>query len=272
MLTDFLTLLINLDGSDARLASADRQLRAHSIPYERYRAHDARGRDPNSYAQYNERRAIDFYGRPLTGGEIGCYLSHLGCARQIVQSDARYGLVLEDDFSIQDGALESIQAAILWLEDSNTRWDLFNLGRAPHKIYSPIAQIGERQLCRAHYFPVTTTGLIWSRAGAKRFLDTSAEIFAPVDHFFRKWCSANNSGLAFLPAPVSTTGSGSEIDATDVSLIQRRKIAKTPAYFLREARRQTAIYRDAYVHYWLHRIARPNAKPAQYPKASKSSR
>ena len=271
-MADLLTLLINLDGSEQRLASADRQLRAQSVPYERYRAHDARGRDPNSYDQYNERHAIRYYGRPLTGGEIGCYLSHLGCAERVVQSHSLYGLVLEDDFRFEPDAMATIRSAISWLEADGVEWDLINLGRSPQKIYTPLAQLGDRQLCLSHYFPTTATGLLWSRAGAEKFLSTSGEIFAPVDHFFRKWCSANDSGLALVPAPISTTGTGSEIDAIDSSPLRRKEIGKTPIYFLREARRQFVIYSDAYLHYWLPKKPRAAVKSGLYSKTSKSSR
>ena len=38
--------------------------------------------------------------RPLTPGEIGCFLSHLRCWELIQAQDTGVGIVLEDDFDL----------------------------------------------------------------------------------------------------------------------------------------------------------------------------
>lgn len=40
------------------------------------------------------------YGRPLSGGEIGCTLSHYQCYEKIAKLPQNYALVLEDDITI----------------------------------------------------------------------------------------------------------------------------------------------------------------------------
>ena len=89
--------LINLDGSDERLAQASAVLSEQSIAFERISAFDGRGIEPTSIADYDEIAALSYMGRTLKGGELGCYFSHLDCARRFLAFDADYVVVLEDD-------------------------------------------------------------------------------------------------------------------------------------------------------------------------------
>ena len=59
---------------------------------------------------------------------------------------------------------------------------------------------------------MTTTAVLWSRAGAEEFLRQFEPIFAPIDHFFRHWLIGTSHGLAFYPPLANTTGSPSEIE------------------------------------------------------------
>ncbi|PHR61130.1 MAG: hypothetical protein COA47_06050 [Robiginitomaculum sp.] len=135
-----------------------------------------------------------------------------------------------------------MSALTIWLTDQpNLNWDVINLGHAPHKLFSPLTELAGHRLTRAHYFPLTTTALLWSRPGAQRFVQTSGQIFAPVDHFFRKWCATHNGGLDLSPAIVSPSGAPSDIDDTT-------QTRQNTGYFWREFKRQSTTYAYAGYH------------------------
>ncbi len=49
---------------------------------------------------FDVEKAYNRYGRYLAGGEVGCTLSHFKCYKQIVASDLKFALILEDDITI----------------------------------------------------------------------------------------------------------------------------------------------------------------------------
>ena len=49
---------------------------------------------------FDNKNTIKHYGRKLNRGEIGCTLSHRKCYATLLESDAPYALILEDDIKI----------------------------------------------------------------------------------------------------------------------------------------------------------------------------
>ncbi|MCJ8052586.1 glycosyltransferase family 25 protein [Shinella curvata] len=209
------TYVINLDGSDARLAGLRTKLEAFGIDFERVAAVDGRAYDLASLPDYDLAAAKRFMGRGLVGGEIGCYYSHLKAARTFLQSDARHALVLEDDAEPLCNVLELLEAALPDIDALDPDWLLLNVGNNRLKLGTAIEEypVGSMtfELVAAHYFPMTTNAIVWSREGARRFVTEHATIFAPVDNFFRYWLTREGHGYSFRPAPVTTTGADSLI-------------------------------------------------------------
>lgn len=230
--------LINLDGSDDRLRSAKRQLDDARIPFERVPAFDGRALRVEEFPEYDAAGAMAYMGRPLRGGEIGCYLSHLDCARRFLESGAPCGLVFEDDMQLNPGFAEGLRIVLDWL-DEHRNWDLVNLGSPQHKIYTPIIEFsaaGRRyDLTRAHYFPMTATALIWSRQGAESFVQTHDRITRGVDNHFRHWLTRSDRGLSVWPPLVTTTGAESVIEGGSG---KRSAQGRHPLYGLIKQRRQ----------------------------------
>lgn len=232
---DFPVFLINLDGSEARLRAATAALDAAGISFERVAAFDGRRLARAEFPDYDPRAALAYMGRELRGGEIGCYLSHLDCARRFLRSGAPLGMVLEDDMSPVPGFAPALEALTRWLSDWGEDWHLVNLGANKHKIYTPLASFDGHVLTRAHYFPMTTTGLIWSRAGARAFVEAHRRIACPVDNHFRHWLTRSDAGLAVWPPLVTTTGAESEIDTQ--ALAKRSAEGRARFYGLIKQRR-----------------------------------
>ncbi|MEJ7137353.1 glycosyltransferase family 25 protein [Amphibiibacter pelophylacis] len=222
--------LINLDGSDERLASATGQLVAQGIAFERVAAVDGRAGVDQFGDLYDAARARAYMGRELRGGELGCYLSHVRCAERFLATDAPYAIVLEDDMQMLQPLAPLVAMAVDWLErHGHSGWDVFNIGNQKLKIFTPLTGFGPEypgvRLARAHYFPMTTTGLVWSRAGAQAFIETSGRIFCPVDNFLRHWQTRRNTGYCFWPPLLTTTGSESQIDGAAAQAASRARVS-----------------------------------------------
>lgn len=208
--------LINLDGSEMRLNAASAQLAGQDIPFQRVPAFDGRNLRIDQFPDYDHDRAVSYMGRPLRGGEIGCYLSHLEVARRFLAGDAPLALVLEDDMQLAPGFAAGLAALLDWLAAHPLPWDLVHLAPNRHRIFTPLHRFEvagqDHLLTHAHYFPMTTTALIWSRPGAQAFVDGHRSIWAPVDNHFRHWQVRADRGLAVWPPLVTTSGAESEID------------------------------------------------------------
>src|SRR5690606_2236650 len=103
-------------------------------------------------------------------------LSHLKAAEQFLKSDAQYAMILEDDLSIQNDLAKMVDDVLIWAETQKLSWDLMNIGSTWIKRHTPLKAFTSgtevHVLSKAHYFPMTTGGLIWSRAGAQAFVDS----------------------------------------------------------------------------------------------------
>jgi glycosyl transferase family 25 len=231
-----ITLVINLDGSDDRMSSARQQLEAAGIAFERLPATDGRRLNIASLPYHDTDATLRYFGRPVNGGEIGCYLSHMASLKRFLASDAGTALVLEDDVRLAAGFAQHIADLTAWLgTQHDLDWHVINLGNRTLKISTPLHGFGPHVLYRAHYFPMTTTALLWSRAGAEAILADSLPITAPVDNMLRKRLTRSQKGLAFRPPLASTTGANSDIDTR--SDIARSKTRRGALYGLRKQRR-----------------------------------
>lgn len=242
------TYLINLDGSDARLQSATRQLQAQGIAFERVPAFDGRGRDLASIAQYDPEGAQAYMGRPLRGGEIGCYLSHIDCARRFLTTQADYALVLEDDMELRTDSFARLGEMLDWLATRPVDWEVINLAANRDKYSSPMKSFGQYTLARGHYFPMTTTAILWTRAGAEAFVRDHGRVRMPVDNALREWQSTVDRGLTVQPGLITTTGSESDIDGGQPL---RNKGGRSLLYGFKKQRRMLRNKLRA----WLHRRA-----------------
>lgn len=252
---DIQVRVINLDGSDDRMESARRQLETAGVPFQRYAAFDARGRDPASVPEYDATGSLAYMGRALLPGEIGCYMSHVGCLREFLATDKSHLVVLEDDAHLQPGFAETI-AGIAERDRAGAlpAWDIVNLGSAPRKLFRPLASFTgpdfDYRLVRAFYFPTLTTGLMWNRAGAGAYLDAWRHIDGPVDQVFRDHYSGNGRGLAFVPPVVTAIDAESDIiGAATYQDVNPR----TRGYYLRKHRRQLKLYSRMIPNYLLRR-------------------
>ena len=234
------TYLINLDGSAERLARATEQLNKVNWPFERYAAYDGRGKDLSHFDQYDDAKARQFLGRSLLNAELGCYLSHYGCVKKFLETDADYLVVLEDDMKIADNFKTELEQVLSYLDQHRELdWYLINIAAKKKKFSRDIMTHNGSSLWHAFYFPIRGLGLIWSRQGAQAFLDVGKIITAPVDVFFQNWLSQNGKGLGVWPALVKPAGLDSDILGTVAAqgIARKEKENRDATYDLKKQKR-----------------------------------
>ena len=229
--------LINLPGSHDRLTAATAALKAQNAPFTRHPAFDGRGQDLAQITQYDATRVRRFMGRALTGGEVGCFISHVEAATRFLDSGAPFGLVLEDDMSPEPDAIALTRALVA--AQPKPHWHVAHLGALRIKISTPFAQVSAAGhtavLHRAPYFPMRTTALLWLRAGAAQFVASAYPIVCPIDIHLRRWLRKGDRGVALMPAPFSTTQAASDIGAEKA--VKRGKDSRTALYPIKRAAR-----------------------------------
>jgi glycosyl transferase family 25 len=248
-MTDCPTFLINLDGSDIRLESSRRQFEDANWSFERIVAVDGRGKTPSDFDVYDDAAARRFFGRSMTSGEIGCYLSHIKAAQAVIDSDADMGLVFEDDFRANDGAWAVLRETIASLRGPfSPSWDMVNLARPPSRFSQHSVQLEHSSIHRAFYFPVIATVILWSRPGAQAFLERYPHPVGPVDHVYRRLLTDQGTGLALQPPPFGITGIESDIVGASGGFKPPRLYNGVWRLWKSELARQTHCYLEARRH------------------------
>lgn len=143
--TDLKVYLINLDRATERLARMTNRLNAVPLAFERVPAVDGRSLT-FPMPEFSELSFKILHGRRRIPSEVGCYLSHVECARRLLATNARHALILEDDVAFSDDFAEVLEAAIARSES----WDILRLSElntGPKVPYAPIT--GQRNLAVA---------------------------------------------------------------------------------------------------------------------------
>jgi glycosyl transferase, family 25 len=228
--------VINLDGSDARLAAITAQLDAAGLQFTRVPGVDGRGKLASQFPQYDAAATMRYGGRPMLGGEVACFLSHIACASRLLASSATYALVLEDDAELSPDFAAQVTETLRWLEaNPRVQWEVINLGSPGQKFVTQLHQSGEYVLYRAHFFPMMASCLLLTRAGAEQLVRTSERLWTTVDLYLRHIQTRRQRGLVVYPPLVRQVFRGtSDIDYT---LRKDDDQKRGLRYFLRKQRR-----------------------------------
>ena len=157
--------------------SLDRRLRVASmlaeqgVDFEFFDAVDGREID---YAAFVDSHAP----WQLLPGEIGCYLSHLGVWRNVVERGDDVALVLEDDVIIDANAFDVIDSCVELTEG----WDAVRLFSTEKQVglVVKVLDAGFR-LVMPTKNPSGMGGYLISRSGAIRMLKAYGRISVPID-------------------------------------------------------------------------------------------
>lgn len=124
-----------------------------------------------------------YHGRPLTLGEIGCFMSHYNIWQEMIAKGNDKVLIFEDDIRFEPFFVAKLENLLEELSDRQDIWDLVFLGRKlSAKADEPWVE-GSSQLVHVDY-TYWTLAYILSAAGARKLI--AAEPLGkmvPVDEF-----------------------------------------------------------------------------------------
>uniref|UniRef100_A0A9J8A0B4 procollagen galactosyltransferase n=1 Tax=Cyprinus carpio carpio TaxID=630221 RepID=A0A9J8A0B4_CYPCA len=125
-----------------------------------------------------------YHGRPLTRGELGCFLSHYNIWKEIVDRGLKTSLVLEDDLRFEIFFKRRLQNLMSEVESEGLDWDLIYIGRKRMQVDRPEKAVPNiRNLVEADY-SYWTLGYMMSLQGAKKRLKAEPlSKMLPVDEF-----------------------------------------------------------------------------------------
>ncbi|WP_337879490.1 glycosyltransferase family 25 protein [Rheinheimera sp.] len=201
--------LINLDSNPERYQSATAQLAKLGLTAERFSAVYGKQLSAADVAAcYDVALNQQKFRRPLSPGEIGCYLSHRTLWQRMADENIELAFILEDDID-----LEPEFPALLKKISQLRNWDMIKLaddrgGEGDDKL-----DIGDGyQLVNFAKVPNCTTGYALTLSGAKKLL-SRPKFFRPVDVDLQFYPELNLSVYSILPYRLwSASRFDSEID------------------------------------------------------------
>lgn len=192
-------LLINLDTSTDRLSTSLNKLKQAGIIAERISAVDGRLFTDDERSRLTVWDKSAFF-KPLSGGEIGCFLSHLAAAERIVNEGWPRAVVLEDDFELHPdfkNLLDQIINSSCPLPDLIKLEGVLKGGEAVLRFPSGFKLVRHRRP------PVRTVAQLWTLTGAKKFLAIARPLRRPVDVQLKHWWEGELNILTTVPPLVT---------------------------------------------------------------------
>ncbi|KAK4805925.1 hypothetical protein QYF61_021489 [Mycteria americana] len=169
-----------------------------------------------------------YHGRPLTKGELGCFLSHYRVWQEIAARGLEKSVVFEDDLRFEIFFKRRLMNLMHDLEAEGLAWDLIYIGRKRMQVERPEKSVPRvRNLVEADY-SYWTLGYVLSLRGARKLLaaeplakmlrSTSSCPAAYTKHFAKRDLVAF-SAEPLLVFPTHYTGEEGYISDTETSVV-----------------------------------------------------
>ncbi|XP_062846901.1 procollagen galactosyltransferase 1 [Trichomycterus rosablanca] len=125
-----------------------------------------------------------YHGRPLTKGELGCFLSHYKIWKEIVDRGLKSSLVIEDDLRFEIFFKRRLQNLMSEVEKEGLDWDLIYIGRKRMQVDHPEKSVPNIHNLVVADYSYWTLGYMMSLQGAKKLLNVEPlSKMLPVDEF-----------------------------------------------------------------------------------------
>ncbi|XP_056624585.1 procollagen galactosyltransferase 1 [Triplophysa dalaica] len=125
-----------------------------------------------------------YHGRPVTKGEMGCFLSHYNIWNEIVDRGLNVSLVIEDDLRFEVFFKRRLQNLMSEIESQGLDWDLIYIGRKRMQVEHPEKSVPKiHNLVVADYSYWTLAYMISLRGAQKLLRAEPLKKMLPVDEF-----------------------------------------------------------------------------------------
>ena len=175
-----LYLAINLPSSEQRREQVLAEGRKFGIDIRLVPAVAGRELTEEDLSHYDREARKKAYPFDLTPNEIACTLSHRKALKTFLDSEADFGVILEDDAQLQPHFNEGIA----WLTQKLHGWQIAKLYSAEGKLFS----VGMDNIENAPVRPVfpkkimwISVGYLYTREGARRLLEGLEHFWMPTD-------------------------------------------------------------------------------------------
>ena len=174
-------LAINLESSHERRESLLREAGKYDIPVQIVPAVNGKEMSPEERAErYRPEYTQRYHNYSLTPAEIGCTLSHHLALDKFLESDAEYGVVVEDDVIFQP----NFCAGIRELTDHLKGWDVAKLFLGDNLPYSTLMPRSEEMPFQPIYsrkFGGVAVGFMYTRHAAEIIRRGLEKAWLPAD-------------------------------------------------------------------------------------------
>ena len=174
--------IISLDDHKHKRDKIENQLNSLNIKnYSFIRAYDGRKKKNYEFSRYIDFLRMSLYGKPLSGPEIGCYLSHRNVFEKIIDQNVKCAVVLEDDAIIDNSFLEVLPIIKKKIQDLELI-RFIGKEKIDVKPKRKIFKINSKQsIYRLHGAPGGTYAYMISLNGAKKLFYKMKNIFTAID-------------------------------------------------------------------------------------------
>ena len=208
--------VINLPAATERLARVTNRLDAARIPHTRVEGVYGPGLQ-FPHPSFDERRYALWHGKEPNPREVGCYLGHIAAIRAFLESDADYGLILEDDADFAPSLPALLDEAVA----ARGTWDLLHLshcGRLHPSTFLTLRNLPNGARIAQHLTHVKGAGAyLVNRRWAEAAVGALLPMWLPWDYAFDREedLPGRFRAALLLPFPVSqATPDASQITQT----------------------------------------------------------
>ena len=162
-----------------------RQARERGIEIEIIEAVAGQNLSERERADYDRKKRSKFFARELTDNEIACIVSHRKALQTFLESDADYGVILEDDTELRPHFITAIQEAT----EHWHGWEVAKLYTNEGSLY-PLMKPEDAAAARANAgveavlprkIMWNAMGFLYSHSGAQKVLDGMQHFWRPAD-------------------------------------------------------------------------------------------
>lgn len=185
--------VVSLPEATDRRARMTKVLESLGLDFEFVDAVDGRQFDVANHPNYNASKRLRNFGKHLTGGDIGCILSHKKIYQRMVDGNIEQALVFEDDVILRDAFLPVLEK----IKEAPVAYDAVRFFGSPKleriKARNVYKLDDTHHLTRHSGLPGGSHATLMTLKGAKKILKHMERNAYPIDALLgRSWLTGLN--------------------------------------------------------------------------------